>query len=459
MKSMRLDQQKLQPSESLTPDKPHGVAIIVMVAILAFGPYVAGGLRTEQIALYGAFALLITRAALPKIRPNGHGVAILVLLALELSVGLIGVVDPISNTTPYQFGSTLAGIDNFTLPIVALLVAWMLVGPTGDPHRLLRAICATVVWAMILNSFVEIWTVASPGSLDLTMFHGRETLDLPGAERLAIMGRYCGIFAQPTDAGFMYSIALLCAVYLYRNRAMIFALSATLLGIGGTLTVSKIFLLVGLPIVLWQTFRAPDGRHRRLVLVLCVPMVVWIAAHTGIAPHWAGKDYLLRLMPRNGSNTIELYTAGRLGSSSSLSGAIDAVLAVAPVGGIGVQGISVAYDNGWIEALVISGLIGVAAYTIVLVLLIGAWFRNRSQVSQAASSLAGGVAFISAGASVGTPALTANRCGTIIWLIFGIVLLSRRTLPLFPAQQIGLNGTALKYQYGASHAGNRPRRT
>ena len=87
-----------------------------------------------------------------------------------------------------------------------------------------------------------------------------------------------------------------------------------------------------------------------------------------------------------------------------------------------------AYDNGWVEALVVGGLAGAAIYSLVLGYLLAAWRRSPDGP---ATDLLGGLALLLLGASVGLPALTANRVATIAWIL--IVLLLARPRELLPA--------------------------
>lgn len=68
---------------------------------------------------------------------------------------------------------------------------------------------------------------------------------------------------------------------------------------------------------------------------------------------------------------------------------------------------------GLIEAFVMAGAVGAVCYLVTLGLL----WRVPRGTEQRARSLGYGLALIATLASAGLPALTANRAGTILWMI------------------------------------------
>jgi hypothetical protein len=250
------------------------------------------------------------------------------------------------------------------------------------------------------------------------------------AGRASQLGRYTGIFNQPAEAGEMYSIALLAAIYHYRSDLLRFAGTSLLITVGGLLTISKVFLLVGLPIAAWQVLRQSHGRGRRFVLLAAAAVAVAALAQSGVGPQWIGGDFLAQLLhPGANGDALRLYTGGRLGNSSSLDTVVAAVLQRSPWFGYGAGGLAVPYDDAWVEALCVAGLCGAVLYTMLLATLAVCWLRRRVPAGSggarsARSRLGGGLVLLVIGASVGLPALTANRVATIAWLLIGLILLS-----------------------------------
>jgi hypothetical protein len=394
--------------------------LVAVVASAAFGPYVVGGFRTEQIVVYSFAIGLATTAKWIGLRPSRAGKLLLVLGGIQLAVAVAGAFAPPVNTTAYQTGSVLAGVDNLALPVAVLLGALSL---GGNRLTQLRAVGTVTVWAMVANAGLEIWAAGGQGP-DLGIFHllgSTETV----ADRAQQLGRFSGIFNQPAEAGLMYSIALVAAIYLYRKRSLWIAVTGTLLTVGGVLTVSKTFLLVGFPIGIWQILKSSGGRRRRYAALVVVGLAAWAGAKSGLTPVWKGQGFLLELMPGRQQGVIDQYTGGRLGDTSTLSYVMKAVLTTSPVFGFGAGGLLVAYDNAWVEELVMNGVLGVVLYTLTLVTLVFGWVRARADLDAGARRLAGGLVAVVIGASVGIPALTANRCATIVWLLMSLLLARR----------------------------------
>lgn len=404
-----------------------GRVLVAAMAVSAFGPYLFSGVRIEQITVYGTFAVLVLGFWWMRATPGRHGAAVMALLVLQLTVAVIGAVDPPQNTTRYQGGDVLAGIDNLALPIAILAIVWMLHAAGGDRRALITLVCRVTVWVMIGNAGLAAWATIGSGP-DLAVFQSAGT-EQSVAFRAEQMGRFSGIFNQPAEAGLMYSVALLAAIYLYRQRAVLLAATGIALSLGGVLTVSKVFLLVGLPAALWQVLRSAGGQGRRMAALVAGALIAWGVLRSGVAPRWTGAKYLSRLLPGGDQDPLALYTAGRFASGSGLAQVAEAVRGSSPVWGFGAGGLGAAYDNAWIEALAINGIAGAALLTGIVVVLAHAWWSTRRTIGEAESRLAGGLVAVLVGAAMGVPSLTANRCATIVWLLLALLLLTGRGPP------------------------------
>lgn len=390
---------------------------LAFVALSAFGPYVAGGMRTEQVTVYTAAGVGILLCGWTRVRPTALGALVLGLLLIEWVVAVIGAIVVPPNLSPFPFGNKLAGLDNLTLPIAVLGFVWLIQAAHSDHNRQLQTVCRVVVIAMCANALLAYWSQAH----DLTplLRHFWDSAGLTGSDsvagRSAQLGRFTGLFNEPAEAGLMYSIALLSAIYLYRSRSIRLALIAALLIMGGVLTVSKTFLLVGLPIAAFQLLQSP-GRRRRVLAFVAVGVCASVVNGSGVMRNWIGGRFLSNLLhPQAG--LIEVYTAGRFGQQSTLGGVTAAVLHNEPLFGFGAAGLAVPYDNAWVEALAVSGLMGALAFSgLFAAFAVGC---RRIQI-RANRRFAGGLLMALLGASLGLPALTANRCATVVWLLLGL---------------------------------------
>jgi hypothetical protein len=365
---------------------------------------------------------------------DGPGDTVLALLVCLALVAAAGALAPAPVTTPVPGGSVGAGLDNLLLPVAVVLTVRTALGAGIDRRRALRTACLLLVVGMCLNAVVACVSVATDLSPLLShWWSNAPVVDLTAdtvAGRASTLGRFSGIFNQPAEAGTMFAMALLAAGYLGRRSPVAASAAAALLTVGGVLTVSKIFLLVGLPVALWQVLG--QATLRRLVPVTASVGLV-LVANRAFGAEWSGQTYLTRLLDPGG-DVVGQYTAGRIGDGSSLYRTVSVVLHDSPWFGFGAGGLATAYDNAWVEALCMAGLVGAALYTAVLVVLGVAWARRRAGMDAAAARLAGGLVLVLAGASVGVPALTANRTATVAWLLLTLLLFGLPTAGRAPSR-------------------------
>ncbi|MFD6565836.1 hypothetical protein [Micromonospora profundi] len=405
------------------PATRRGRALIAFIAAAAFGPYLAPGIRTEQTAVYLAALLLLAVGGWVGVRLTGAGLVAVALHGGIVAVALLGVVLPPPNSTLYKPAGLSAGLDNLLLPLAVVFVVAMLAGLGADRAVMLRTVCQVTVWAMVINVGAAVASMGDAGAPQFLLMWRLGDDGESVADRAEQLGRYSGMFNQPAEAGLLYSVALIAAVYLYRSQPVRLAVVSLTLAVGGALCVSKVALLVGLPVAVWQIMRLSTGWWRRTTTLAGAGVALVVAANMGMLPRWEGMDFLLRLIPASGTNqdVVALYTAGRVGDSSSLSEIIGVVASTNLWTGVGAAGLRLPYDNGWVEALVVAGAVGVVLQTLLLVALTAAWLAARSRCPE--SPLAGGLVAVVVGASFGLPALTANRAATIVWLMLALLLI------------------------------------
>lgn len=385
-----------------------------------FGPYLAGGIRTEQAVIYGTAGCvgLLLAWRWPQVTAPGPLVLALAAWGLMVAVATLGTL----GETPFGWpaGSTVAGLDNLLSPLAVATAVLLLVTPARSDF-VLRRVAATVAVLTAANGAVAIAQTRAELTLLLRPFWGADTGLATVSEAAATMGRFSGIFNQPAEAGLMYGLAGLCAVYVWAKKPRVLYPLLVLIFLGGVLCVSKVFLLVGAPLILWQVWRNGNGK---VVAVIALALTFLGLRQFGLLAQWTGLDYALRLLnpPEAGGvgGLMSFYTAGRLGGqTSTLSQVVDYVLAESPLSGFGAAGMRVPYDNGWVEALVVAGLIGAAAYTLVLV----CWFALAVRLDRAHRGFAVCTLLLVVGASTGLPALTANRAGAALWLVLVLLAL------------------------------------
>lgn len=391
-----------------------GRSLIAITLLSAFGPYIAPGVRTEQVAVYGLAALCLALAA-TFLRLSGPTAVALLSWTIYAAVAAVGAADPPANETRWPFGSAASGIDNVLVPLAVSVIA-LTAAVSTDPRRLVRLTSAFVVVLMAVNTLAA---VAQQRGADWSAWWStNETFIV--AESAADNGRFSGLINQPAEAGLLYGIALLCAVYMFRDRPWWLFLTAAMLVYGGAVTVSKVFLLIALPIGLWQMARLSERRAERTAVAVLVGSGAYFVIQAGWLPEWTGGDQLQRMLPSPGESFLAAVSASRFGESSTLQPLVEAVWSTQPLFGYGAAGVQTAYDNGWVEAFVTAGLVGVLCYTVALLAMASAW---RRAAPSAERRLLGGLVLLVVGASFGIPALTANRAASVVWLLAIVLML------------------------------------
>lgn len=398
--------------------------VVVAVACAAFGPYVFGPLRTEQLAVYGLMAALLP-FRLIHLRTAG-GLKLLIAWAAVILVALLEVVFPSDFHAMWDSGQVLAGLDNLVLPLAVMLLVWSTVSREHAPG-LLRTVGRVVVWLAALNGLLAVLQTRTNLSPYLAMFWGSGENDGPSTSyNAATLGRFSGIFNHPAEAGVVYGLAGLLAIYLYKTQNRKLFLALTLIVVGGLISVSKVFILGGLPLIviyLWRS-RTVGGKAGFLVTSLLVAGGI---SQTGWFQSWSGFTYLTRLLvPAQDQGLVEFYTAGRWNEGSTLTSVIDEVMRVSPLWGVGAGGWKVPYDSGWTEVLVVAGIFGAVLHGIVF---LGILAIGRGTLDPARRRLALFVAVFLIGADLGIASLTANRVATIVWLILALLVLAAKQAP------------------------------
>ncbi|WP_110181058.1 hypothetical protein [Nocardioides solisilvae] len=430
----------------------------VVAVACVFGPYVVGGLRTEQLALYGsaAVAVVLLRRHLGALRPGWPVLAAWAVYAGTAAVAAF-VVD---SELGWGTGSLVAGLDNAFLPL-ATMTAVALWGSALPREALLRAVCWVVVVGMSVNAALALLTsyVGFDGVPLLPRFWAAGGSGTTVAELAAGSGRYSGLFNQPAEAGVAYSLAVFCLVFLVRTGTRAprwsWLVAWALLILGGLLTLSKIFIVVGVLLTAWLVL---TGRAHRVVLTVTAIGTVLASGVLGVAGwlgSWGASVQLQWYVDsvRYGDSLSYTLSAGRFGTAGDghppapppepkateggegvpeefqvPGGLVEVAREVVqhhPWFGVGARGLPVSYDSTWLEAVIVAGVVGVLCLLAVHVLLLVRWIRLRHTLPREEWRLAGAVVLLALGASLGMPALTGNRESSLMWVLLSLLVVFR----------------------------------
>lgn len=417
------------------PDQPVRSRVVqvwaTVVAGSAFGPYLVGGVRTEQLVVYlsAVAVVLVGWQAWLRNVPRHGPVPMLLIWTAMTAIATIGAFRPPLNQTTFGAGDLVSGLDNLLLPIAVILLVWQ--WSMHAPARDIAVAVSRVVVAVMLANTVIVVLAMIEGSYDampwLELFWARGDEGGVAVAELALTnGRYTGMFNQPTEAGIFYSLALCCLLYLVqvsgRPRTGRLALGAGGLIVGGAVTVSKVFLLGGIP-VLVLLLMLDHRRRRRIALAAAAVVAIVVGLPTsGLSGGWYGIRTITALLDPETAGASTL-TAGRLGDGGTLAEVGDQILAHNPWFGLGAAGLKAPYDSTWLEALVTTGIVGMGLVAATLVALIVQWYRGRRTRPRPEHLLGGAVLTVMIAGSIGMPSLTGNRVSTVAWLLLACLVL------------------------------------
>ncbi len=414
---------------------------VVLVTVAAFGPYIVGSIRTEQVVAYLSllvvFWLTFRGRGARVLQPTPWPVIVALGLPLVVAV-LVWTLTATSGPGPgiTLDGSPLGGLDNLLLPIAVILIVWQWLRWL-DRNSIIRLVSIVTILALALNcalALLQMYGLMPDGVLE--KFWSAEagiSADDSGAVGavgfLAVSsGRYSGIFNQPAEAGIAYSIGLVACLWLATRegvkqshlRNVVLVICFIFILVGGLLTVSKV-LLIGAPLGLL----AFSTIAIRRVWAGIVPVALVLGAGALIAApnvqEWPMVASIQRTFGYDSLN-INSLTAGRLGSDGQLQQNWDIVLEHQPLFGFGLAGADYGSDSLWSAMFAYAGAIGLAAASAIFLILLLRIPAARAYLGTPEIALAVAVLIIVFGASLGIPSLTANREATLVWLFLGALL-------------------------------------
>lgn len=409
----------------------HGITRVWVVAapVAAIGPYLIGGVRTEQLYIYLsalAFAFMFLSGRISRMHPGTYLAMFFLFIPVVVATGGLVLGSP---ETPLGRSSALGNLDSLLIPIMVILItwAWSSLAPTEKVRSWLAWSTLSVIGVAGVTSLLHMLAPTTFDSI-LAWFVSPGGYSESVSSRAASIGRYGGIFNQPAEAGIAFSLGVLLGLsILVRRRYVDFftllAIACTLLAaIGGITSDSKIFLLVGLPLSIAVVALVPrGGAFRRfkaiVVYLLCLLAAVMIVFAAG----WTNpRNFGLTIFNQQRS-LVDLITAGRFGTQGGVNPLVDTVASTNPIFGLGARGIAYPSDSLWGEYLVVAGLVGVASLILLLVLLVVRLFAIR-HVTHPDRVLAGVLLALLVGASFGISSINANRAGLLLWAHVSVLL-------------------------------------
>jgi len=430
-----------------------------ILVISAFGPLLipSMGVRIDQLLLYGFLPIAIglfcvgRRSLLSKTTILSILFIFVFITVWTLIVTLGGVPDHVG-ASYRTIGDELASFENYLQTIALIIVLGVAVDIKNGPKStyLLDKVGYILIIFMCLNALVAISTIFfGPSAFAKYFVPGYTGSGDTPFELIANKGRFTGIFDVPSAAGSAYTIALIIWAYLTR-KSKIDSIKNYLLGgfliIGGTLTISKIFIFGGIPlfIIYWLL---PGRISSRMTLKLLAVLIAAVVAVIILAELWIGLSTIDDLFVANEnyrpSDLLFHFIQARYGTGENalIGGLFSYIWDVSPVQGLGFAYLGVA-DSAYLLYFMEGGMISLVLYGgfigFVIFLGVEEWYRGN-EIGRLLAILGGFVLL----AGVGAPIITMPRVGVIFWtiIILGLAVRAESHAPRKrdtpPAIQIG----------------------
>ncbi len=235
--------------------------------------------------------------------------------------------------------------------------------------------------------------------------------------------RLLGIFNQPSEAGMVYSIGIFVWLYIVDAKQQVTVKDYVLAGlviIGGGLSISKLFIFGGLPVLVW--FVILSGRFRiffnlkiAFLFICALPVLIFVTNQ------WIGLGYLMRFVDIfDGGDTLYLLTSGRFTSEGSAYVQIGKkIMSESPLWGHGLAYLTTP-DNGYLLYVAEGGLVGLVLYCGLLCMLAckgGCFIKSDMRERWLLCLLV--VLFV--GGSLGGAVMMLNRVSTLVWVLIAMI--------------------------------------
>tara|TARA_B100001939_G_C16939519_1_gene617697 strand:+ start:1210 stop:2493 length:1284 start_codon:yes stop_codon:yes gene_type:complete len=407
--------------------------LIYILFASAFGPYIISGIRLDQFMVYLLLLLLIMIGRIRIVNDRS-------LLAILMLAGFIFTVPLISTVTKFEYISLtllVSQIENYLTPIIVLvLLSSLLAKKTEIETNEIFMNCIKVFLTLLsLNTLFSIYLFISGDEAMLSLFTGSREITMrddydAGATAASIAlgaGRITGVFTQVFEAGTAYSMGIVSIGYLHKKEPEKIMRNLTcflFILIGGMLTFSKIFFIIG-----FLAFIYFIGLFRSIkMLLFMVPLFVIILSYfpdfeiAGIA-FGKGLKNIFRLFDFNSGNFIAVFTSGRFSDESSIITGMESIFYQSPIIGLGYGSIETS-DFSLYEVFSLGGILGMIAYIAMFGFLITLSFIQKDLTAR---DFLLAINFIILFSSLGGPIITANRISVIFWVLVGIIILKERS--------------------------------
>ena len=403
--------------------------LIYILFASAFGPYIISGIRLDQFMVYLLLLLLILIGRIRIINDRS-------LLAILMLTGFIFTVPLISTVIKFEYISLtllVSQIENYLTPVIILILISSLASNKSkiEIDEIFKKIINIFLIFLSLNTLLSIYLLVSGDESLLALFTGSREVTMrddydAGTTAASIAlgaGRVTGVFTQVFEAGTAYAMGFVSLAYIHmREPEKIFRniLFFFFILVGGMLTFSKIFFVIGLLAFVYFL-----GLIRTIkVSIAIVPLlglVFLFFPELEIAGIQFGKGIrnITRLFDVTSGDFISIVTSGRFGEESLITQGMETVLVQSPLIGFGYGSIETS-DFSLYEVISLGGILGLIGYLAMLGFLLMSSFFQKDLMTR---DFLIAINFIILFSSLGGPIITANRISIIFWILIPLLIL------------------------------------
>ena len=437
---------------------------LYVILIASFGPYVIVdyGIRLEHIAIYTLLGCAFL-TNISNIKDNiSQYYEIYIPILLLIFIPIIGFF-LLEHSVNYM--KVLSQFENYLQPFAIVSISLLaLNGLNYDRlinvfHSVLKLFVMLMgmhtIVSVLIYFFPEFWlwkmftgnqvagSIIQFKNQEIDQIRGQLIVELGDApfieastkvynasELARVNGRISGIFTQLFEAGYAYSLALISWAYLTDRGTIKYKyLFLVLIILGGILTYSKIFLVLGLIFFIFLL----NKNQIKQVLILSVSLIFLLYMIANYSDYSVTNNaFIDRLFDVNDftfSEIIQIYTSGRFSADSTIFSTFSEVLSNAPIFGYG-YGYTGGSDFALLEVVILGGICGLLAYFYLFFL----FFYNTFKVNDRVILKYYLILFvITTLTSLAAPTITANRISVIFWILTTILVLINSKQPQYKA--------------------------
>jgi len=437
---------------------------LYVILIASFGPYVIVdyGIRLEHIAIYTLLGCAFL-TNISNIKDNiSQYYEIYIPILLLIFIPIIGFF-LLEHSVNYM--KVLSQFENYLQPFAIVSISLLaLNGLNYDRlinvfHSVLKLFVMLMgmhtIVSVLIYFFPEFWlwkmftgnqvagSIIQFKNQEIDQIRGQLIVELGDApfieastkvynasELARVNGRISGIFTQLFEAGYAYSLALISWAYLTDRGTIKYKyLFLVLIILGGILTYSKIFLVLGLIFFIFLL----NKNQIKQVLILSVSLIFLLYMIANYSDYSVTNNaFIDRLFDVNDftfSEIIQIYTSGRFSADSTIFSIFSEVLSNAPIFGYG-YGYTGGSDFALLEVVILGGICGLLAYFYLFFL----FFYNTFKVNDRVILKYYLILFvITTLTSLAAPTITANRISVIFWILTTILVLINSKQPQYKA--------------------------